>query len=389
MITAEDKIIRAKIQLQKEKPFFAFILMKMNIINKEDLPIKSMGVDNKGNLYYVKEFIDKLTESELKGILCHEVLHIVLQHLERAKINNKDTKLYNIATDIVVNDILVSNDFDLFKNGLIPSFNHSIRLEDEITIKDIDEKTAENVYYELLKICPKIKEEIIDNHFFGKEVEQKDIEELKKKWKQILAQAVEFSKMKGNLPVGIKKITDDILTEKMSWKQMLYKYITNEVITDYTYSSPSKRALATGLYLPKAKKENIKLVVSVDTSGSIGKAELNEFLTEIKSIVKSFESIELFVIICDYEVNGVYKIDSHSNSNEFDKIEFKGGGGTSHIPVFDYIKENLENVKLLISLTDGYTEFPKEESIKTLWAISKYGVKNENHFPFGEVIFLN
>ena len=70
----EDKIIRAKVHLQAQNPFFAYLVMNLKI--KEDKTISSMAVDNTGNLYYNSKWVDKLSDNEIKGVLSHEVLHL-------------------------------------------------------------------------------------------------------------------------------------------------------------------------------------------------------------------------------------------------------------------------------------------------------------------------
>jgi len=69
------------------------------------------------------------------------------------------------------------------------------------------------------------------------------------------------------------------------------------------------------------------------------------------------------------------------------KIEAKGGGGTSHIPVFEYCKEHKAGGKLLINFTDGFTDFPepKDVSIETLWVLTENSIAPEK-IPFGHVI---
>jgi len=54
------KITRAKVQLQNEKPFFAYLVMNMKFIEKEE--VGTMGVDSKGNCYYCPKFVDSLSE---------------------------------------------------------------------------------------------------------------------------------------------------------------------------------------------------------------------------------------------------------------------------------------------------------------------------------------
>ena len=113
---AKDKLIAGRIQLMKENPFFAYILLNLNLIETKSIP--SCAVDYKGNLYYNPEFIKSLTLKEVKGVLCHECLHLVFEHLMRGK--GKVQTLWNLACDSVINAIILKNGLDLPKESIVP-----------------------------------------------------------------------------------------------------------------------------------------------------------------------------------------------------------------------------------------------------------------------------
>ncbi len=87
-------------------------------------------------------------------------------------------------------------------------------------------------------------------------------------------------------------------------------------------------------------------------------------------------NLKATVLICDAEISQVVEID-----NTFDPgmdIEGRGYGGTSCIPVFDWIhNERNENIRLLVYLTDGYIDEPYEAIYETaypvLWIVTPRG----------------
>ena len=390
------KITRAKIQLQNEKPFFAYLIMNMKFIKKKE--IETIGVDILGNCYYNPEFIDKLSEGDLKGVLAHEVLHLVLEHLERGK--DKQPRIHNIATDLCINDLLIENGFTLCSGGLIPRY-HEYKFEnskgEEILIENINEKTADIIYNELIKAIKDDEkaQEGEENKRFDKHIEDdgkplspEQKQEIKDKWKKAISEASAYARDKGDLSDGLGIFIDGLLNEKVNWKSLLYKYLTRTIPHDYSYSRPSKRSFSTGVYMPIMRKEAIEIVVSLDTSGSIQAEELKEFMSEINGIAKSFNNLSIKLIVCDSEIKDVYMIGNGDNE-EISKLRIKGGGGTSHKPVYDYVKTNLPNTGLLVNFTDGYTDLNElDESINTLWVICKNGI-NKSLIPFGEVVKLD
>lgn len=393
------KIIRAKVKLQVENPFFAYLISNMKIIENKDIP--TIGVDKQGNCYYNPKFIDELSDNGLKGVFCHEVLHLVLEHLSRGE--KLKQKLYNIASDLCINDLLITNNFTLDSGVLIPNYNHSynIQISDDetITIENIDKKTADQVYHELLKELDD-EEEVIDSedkkrfdeHMESKgdgKGETKEQENLaKQKWKKAVSEASAIARSKGKMTDGLDIFVDGLLNEKVNWKSLLYKYLTRTIPHDYSYARPSKRSFACGVYMPIMRKESIEIVVSLDTSGSIQGKELQDFLSEINGIAKSFNNLTMKLIVCDWQIQDIYTI-GNGDSDEISKLRIKGGGGTSHKPVYDYVNQHLPNTKLLVNFTDGYTDLDElDDSINTLWVLCKNGI-DENKIPFGEVIKLN
>ena len=63
----------------------------------------------KGNairIIYDKDFIESLTDEELKGVLIHEFLHLIMFTFGRKE--GRGHKLWNVATDYANNDMIMS-----------------------------------------------------------------------------------------------------------------------------------------------------------------------------------------------------------------------------------------------------------------------------------------
>ena len=405
---ASRMIIKSKVKLQKENPFFSYLVMNLKFVEveKDSEEVETMAVDSRGKCYYNPKFVMTLAENEVKAVLSHEVLHLALEHLIRK--GERDHELFNIATDLGINYLLVKNGFEfgteLTKFALIPH-GTTYDFDNGVVVKDLDKKTAEMIYAELEK-NPKFKkkpqkqnggsngqgkgkdgygQKRFDKHIYSKgSGRTQEARDNAKKWKRVFTEATVYAKQQGNLPDGMERMVDMILDEKVNWKYLLYKYITRTLPYDYTYSRQSKRSISSGFFMPSILKEDINIVVSVDTSGSISQKELSEFLGEIVGISKNFQSINLTLIVCDCEIHEVYQMRKGDIQNIQD-LKIGGGGGTSHIPVYEYIKENLPNTRFVINFTDGYTSFPEEEEIKSIWVLTENSCKDEN-IPFGEII---
>ena len=90
-LSPEDKMIKARVQLLLNHPFFGYFLTHLRFKSVDDDPqIQTAAVqyDRKRNqyldfLYYNPEFVSKLNTNEVMGLQVHEMLHVLLQQEQR------------------------------------------------------------------------------------------------------------------------------------------------------------------------------------------------------------------------------------------------------------------------------------------------------------------
>jgi len=396
-LDAEGKILRAKIRLGKEQPFFATLLSYMNVKKMDKRMLDhcpTMAVSNKGDLYYAPEFVDKINENELKGVLCHEVLHLALGTMFRK--GKREHELWSVTQDIMINNILTIDGFSLPKGGLIPNNNEidlSKNVGTNLIIKNISKKTSEQIYDEIYKVAPKTKTYMIslgkgdgsegegiprfDDHIYDKEGKEKadgSEGQDEKDWSQKLILASTHAKMIGKFPAGMEEVIGRLVNNKVNWKRLLHKYLTNEVFSDYNWARPSRRSSAIGTYLPAHKKENIQVVIAIDTSGSISQQDLTQFVSEIVHIIKSTSNIKAFVMQCDADLQNELEVRNGDIPKILD-MKIRGRGGTSFAPVIEKMKKDKRDIKLLIYLTDGYGSKVERQRLPfdIVWVLTKNG----------------
>lgn len=396
---AEDiRVKRAKIKLQKEKPFFADLLFFMKI--KQERRVPTMGVDIGGSLYYNPEYSKKLSDEEMKGVLIHEVLHLALLHVARGR-NKRLTKgklplhqLWNLAIDCHANYLVVENGCQLPKEIACVPYGSQVRIMAEnnkvvYTVEDVNKKTSEDIYIELYNNLPEeykggIKDGF-DIHFFDGSDEE--CEQSEREWKQISLNAMYRSKSIGKMPAGMDRLIDGLVEPKIPWTSELYKFITDDVVNDYTFVKPHKKSESVGFYVPSFTKENLNVALFVDTSGSIADEDVKDFKSEAVAVLNAFESVKMIFGYCDAKVHNVYDL----QNGEDDTLIYskpQGGGGTDMREIFKWLMDNERDADVVIVLTDGYTPFPNAEEVegsKVLWVITENGIA-ENDFPKAEGI---
>jgi predicted metal-dependent peptidase len=206
----------------------------------------------------------------------------------------------------------------------------------------------------------------------------------KQKWENITRQAVVIAKNMGNLSGSLEGFFDRVFVKRINWKTKLYRFISNTLVKDYTYALPSKKSQSIGSYLPSSIKEDVEVVAAIDTSGSMGQDELNEINAQLIEMARTFSNLKLRIIECDATIT-FDKLLQNGVVEKLRKMEVRGGGGTSFLPVYTHIKQKYPTTKLLIFFTDGYGEYPDKEYIPTLWVITKGGM-DIDRLPFGDKI---
>lgn len=92
--------------LWKKSRFASYFYQGVDLIPDSNIPTLALVIYlSRLSLFYNPEFIEKLTDDELTGLLVHEMLHIVLNHDHRG---NRDGDIYlqNLAQDMIINSYI-------------------------------------------------------------------------------------------------------------------------------------------------------------------------------------------------------------------------------------------------------------------------------------------
>lgn len=404
-LKADEKITRVKIQLGYSNPFWSYLIMNLKFREftkdeLENIPMKTIGVDNLGNVSYYPEFINECSEKELTGILAHEVGHVAFLHLDRLKDfkgDEKSAQLWNISADMIINRILQLDGFELKSGCILPESDDSCDFLG-CRIENISKKPVEVIYSELVKHFPPEKtpeNSGFDNHKYtdDENAEKNGVENAEsnsEKWNRILTESGTHAKQRGKLSASIGRLIGDLINPKISWRDKLYKYITRDIPSDYTYSKPSKKSIASGFYLPSSKKENLDVVVGVDVSGSISQREYDAFITELIGISKSFNSIKLRLLTWDTRIQNDYEF-VNGSIEKIKEIDLWGGGGTDVNCLLEKVENDYPSTKLLIVFTDGYFDKPDENNINSnlIWVLTSNGIDSYLKDTRGEVFNID
>ena len=128
-------------------------------------------------------------------------------------------------------------------------------------------------------------------------------------------------------------------------------------------------------YMGSKREFTTKLLLAIDTSGSISNQNLKNFYGVINKFFKyGIESIDVLNFDCELQGEPVNFKRRQTSFN------ISGRGGTDFQPVFDYAKDHPEYDGVII-LTDGYANQPQKKSgtkAKFVWVLPSEAEYNEH-----------
>ena len=107
------------LQLMQRDPFFCKVSQFVKKHATFELPTAALSFKNGDfSMYFNPVFMSSLTEEEVRGVLKHEFYHLVLGHINLRRRDNM--QLWNIATDLAINSLIVKAGDKLPKQCLLP-----------------------------------------------------------------------------------------------------------------------------------------------------------------------------------------------------------------------------------------------------------------------------
>lgn len=401
---SEQQIKDIVLDLIDENPMACSAILKISTIEfTTKVNTMAVSLSSKPVLYINLEFCNQYAQSEndIKAVLIHEFLHVLLLHTESFKEN---TPLLNICLDAIINAIIdrtfgwkYSNFFMRFYRWidfecLLRPRNYTSAKEAKIHVNEVFIELHDKIYrgkycaedlHEVLEylLQNKIKLENLDLIFIGNhgEIPNEISKENEKILDGIMKKMDGVGIWKKDIHPGFYHLFSEVEIEtknrKRKWEnkvlKLLKKCLINErqkeqnKVTETTFvpvmNQKDKRAISKLLYssiLPVFQTElsvtqpepEEKTIVYLDVSGSMD--------NELQGIISVLIHLKKYIRTPVYTFsNGVLEAEIKNN-----KLIYETSYGTSIIPVFEHIKKN--NFKKALIVTDGYTEkFQKENML--------------------------
>jgi len=336
------------------------------------------------NGYWIKyspTFFMKQQPDERLGLMLHETFHVIFNHMGR--LLGKDMTKWNIATDYVINLMLVERNFKLPKGALLDYQYKGMSAEEVYDLLPDPEPNEEETHF------------IMGDDSSGgsgapspKTPTEAEAKELQEHIDNILVRAQIQSKMAGDkpgaIPGEIELYLENLLSPKLPTALLLKKFVDSTAKNGYSWKRPNRRHFPDHL-LPSLYSESLDhLAVAVDASGSVSDDFFKQYVSEVAGASRTVKPKKVSLITFDTRIQ---QVDEVRNLNELSRITFHGRGGTAIRPVLDWAIENKPKVMLIFS--DGHFYFHEDTpKVKTplLWCIHD----NERfNAPMGKVVHFS
>ena len=382
-LTADERLSKSIVAIMGNPKYTALagVLMLGEKTIDEDCPTAcTNGRDEK----YGREFVEGLTDAELRGLVLHENYHKLYSHLTTWRhLYNINAQLANVACDYVINLKIMDDNKDGFatlpEGALIDDKYRGMDTAQVFNLlkKDMDEDDEDGA------TGTGGGSGSGDNESGGKgtgldEHDWDGAQELSDEEKRELARDIDEAIRQGALAAGKmgasgNRDLDELMQPQVDWREVLREFIQTTCIgSDYsTYSRPNRRLMSQGIYMPSGISEQVEeLVIAIDTSGSIGQSELTTFLSEVKGVCDTVKPAKVRLLYWGCSVVGDESYAMHELDQLVTSTKPKGGGGTDVTCVTEYMAKKSIKPQAAIVLTDGYLYAGWGEwTCPVLWAV--------------------
>jgi predicted metal-dependent peptidase len=418
-LTGIDRVIRSRVQLLTAAPFWGALVLRLALA--PDSSFDTMATDGE-SIFVNVSFADSLTEDELRGVLAHEAAHCALSHMTRR--GSRDPLLWNEACDYSINSMLLAAGFVLPKGALIdPSFD-GMTPEQIYSIRENQKQQQQQGQQQQQqqgqpgaasggqqqtgqgqqpgqqpgaasggqqgqqqqpggRIAPGP-----DRGRCGQVLDapQGQAGRLDAEWKGAALQAAAIAaKGAGDGQAGLDRVVTELRKPRVNWRDTLRDIVSESVQTDDSWNRPNRRFIAGGLYLPSQQITGRgHIVVAIDNSGSLPPKALSAFGGELQAMFEDETADRFTVIHCD---NRLRQVREYEAGDKLD-LTAKGGGGTSFVPVMEWLQANGADVACLIYFTDldcPENRFGDDPGLPVIWI----NWSRPRPAPFGHVIQLD
>jgi predicted metal-dependent peptidase len=334
-----------------------------------------------GRSIYLGAGVDKMSPKDIAYVIAHEAMHIILKHPLRTKqilrrhpelVPEQLLTLANYVADAFVNMYLA-------KTKISPTGHVDLVTPDAIRKSfgaSIENKSFEEVMEEIIK-AGKVEVEYgggcIGDYKrpSGSELlnegvdrdDEEDEERIEREVNRRIADAYNAAKGAGSVPADLERLVNELLKPKVDWRAIIRRDLSGFLGSRYRHSWKRMSKKQPGL-LPGRKSVGSRgdALILVDTSGSIGERELQQFVAEAFAVAKA-AGRDVLVIPWDAKAYEPIRIRRNEDAKSV-RVRLKGGGGTVILPALKVAEQYMRPTTKVVILSDWDIEDLNSKSVQ-------------------------
>ncbi|MFI8193773.1 VWA-like domain-containing protein [Streptomyces sp. NPDC085946] len=358
-----DKLLAARLHAARARPYLATALFALHVVASRRVP--TMGVDRHWRCYVSPVFVDRTPVEELAGVWVHEVSHLLRDHhgrsdrvaRERGLTGPAERLRMNIAADCEINDDAFGDGLVRPRDAVVPTalgLPEDRPMEDYLSRFRLGPHTAHLAWLDCGSGADGLERpwDLGPDGAHGLSEQERDAVRFR------VAQGI--TARPGGTPRGWRRWAEEVFHPPQPWRELLGAAVRSAASAsgageDYTYGRPARRSAAVpGAVLPSLRRRPPRVCVVVDTSGSVGDAELGSALLEVAAISRAVGGRRdlVGVLSCDAAAGTVHPL------CRAEGIPLVGGGGTDLRAGFARALRARPRPDVVVVLTDGQTPWP-------------------------------
>lgn len=396
MSTARTRLDRARWWAITEQPFYGSLAMNLaDVLDASTPTAETNGKVIKWN----PDYVESLSDEEIRFLLLHETLHCAHQHLWRLPTDAKGNQAGDYEINLTLTDV---DGVSMPEGGLLDEQYRGLACEEILArLGSQDEPPpdqgpggdgsgdgqdqadggsggddGQGQQQGQGDPCGSFTAPSPDASGGDESVTLRD------DWQGHAIQAAQAAQVvgQGDVPGDMQRLLDRLRHQSIDWRREMADFVRDAMSIRNDWSRSARRHAWQSVIYPRRRNDDFATVIFArDTSGSINDVLCAEFSGLISECVSELGCRGL-VIDCDSRIQAEYEMSDYEDC----PLTAAGGGGTDFRPVFDRADELMgagEQVAGVVYLTDLLGPAPESSDIPTLWLVT-----TDRPAPFGRSV---
>lgn len=342
-----DRIRKVLLRTGWQHPFFLIPAQRIRL--RIDEGTKTASIDTRGVVRFRPEFLDSLGDPELAGVICHEIMHALMNHAARR--GSREPMRWNRAADRAINRALSESGITLPTGALLPDYGQQDWTAEQLY--DAEPETPEGDDGDAPGPGQGCGQDPAGDDDSSEGEPHDGDPPSERDWNETAVQAASMAGDKKGARALVGALERP--PAKVRWRDVLRgacaRAIAAHGFDDVSFRKLSRRSGE--FLLPGPIAYRALVAVAIDTSGSVPDAALETALGEVCEISRLTPEVAFYLVTHDAEIQWSGWIRGGKRGDATIRGAIKGRGGTLFDPAYRAIEGAGRRFDAMVHLTDG------------------------------------